>query len=168
MLWTTMTTRILLIILIQRSPIRLCWAHLTSLLSLNGSLQHHLWRFLNQTHPLSELSLICHTQRNQMWIYIHKNALFGQPHTHDLPMVQKMFSFNCLIGVIDIQRAYRKVPSCPMDLPLLSIRYNGKYYVDSAMPFGARLSSMNMQKIAHFIVRALRSIGVIGFMFLDD
>lgn len=106
-------------------------------------------------------------------MFIQKNLLFGQTHSHDHPSIDDLvdaarsFDFRCLIGVIDIQRAYRNIPTCPMDLPLLGIKFHGKYYVDAAMPFGARLSSMNMQKIVHFIVRALKTMNIIGFMFLD-
>lgn len=117
---------------------------------------------------------LSYPRENNVNMFIRKNVLFGAQHTHDLPMVDDLveaaraFDFNCFIGVIDIQRAYRNVPTCPMDLPLLGIKYADKYYVDSAMPFGARISSLNMQKLAHFIVRALASMSVPAFMFLDD
>lgn len=107
-------------------------------------------------------------------MYINKNSIFGVPHSHNLPTVDDLIQaararqFHCVIGIIDIQRAYRNIPTCPMDLPLLGIRYRGNIYIDSAMPFGARVSSLNMQKVAQFIVRALGTISIQAFMFLDD
>lgn len=107
-------------------------------------------------------------------MYIHKNSIFGTIHHHNLPSVNDLVNaarareFHCVIGIIDIQRAYRNIPNCPMDFPLLGIKYDGSVYIDSAMPFGARISSLNMQKVAQFIVRALAKMSIQAFMFLDD
>lgn len=107
-------------------------------------------------------------------MFINKNSLFGVLHSHNLPIVNDLIeaarvrSFDCVVGIIDIQRAYRNIPTCPMDFPLLGIKYAGDIYIDTAMPFGARVSSLNMQKITQYIVRALAKMSIQAFMFLDD
>lgn len=106
--------------------------------------------------------------------FVFKNVLFGLPRAHTLPTVAhaveaiKEKGFDVLIATLDIERAYRNIPSCPLDLPLLGISVDGKYYVDAAMPFGSRNSSCYMQLVAEFIVRALAARGIRSHMYLDD
>lgn len=105
---------------------------------------------------------------------IPKNVLFGNLHDHSLPTVQQLVDsvrdrdFKCVLATIDIQRAYINIPVCPLDYPLLGISFRGQYYVDTALPFGARNSSLVMQKLAGFITRALAARGIASYMFLDD
>lgn len=106
--------------------------------------------------------------------YVYKNMIFGRYHDHHLPTVadtvyqiEKM-GYRAMLGTIDIERAYRNIPMCPLDLPLLGMRVGGKVYIDAAMPFGARNSSLNMQLIAQFIVRTLQQRGINCQMYLDD
>lgn len=42
------------------------------------------------------------------------------------------------------------------------------YYVDTAVPFGSKLSSLYMQKITQFIQRALLAKGINIIMYLDN
>lgn len=106
--------------------------------------------------------------------YIAKNAIFGQIHQHTLPSVQDAVNiivaheFNVLLASIDISRAYRNFPVCPYDWPLNCIFHGGSYYIDLCMPFGSRISSCYMQKMANFIARALLSKGVMTIIYLDD
>ena len=41
-------------------------------------------------------------------------------------------------------------------------------YIDIAMPFGARMSSLYMQKVAEFITRSLRTENIKVLIYLDD
>lgn len=106
--------------------------------------------------------------------FIYKNTILGRYHEHRLPTVQHTVAaleargFRALLATIDIERAYRNIPVCPLDLPLLGIKVDDKIYIDAAMPFGARNSSLNMQMIAQFIVRALEERGISCQMYLDD
>lgn len=106
--------------------------------------------------------------------HVHKNILFGRYHEHRLPTVQDSVSaieamgYRVLLATIDIERAYRNIPVCPLDLPLLGITVRKRIYIDAAMPFGARNSSLNMQIIAQYIVRALQRRGISCQMYLDD
>lgn len=104
--------------------------------------------------------------------YIHKNIILGAFHEHRLPTVCDTvrviedMGFCAKLATLDDERAYRNVPVCP--LPLLGIRVAGKFYIDAAMPFGARNSSLNMQLVTQFIVRALQRRGLACQMYLDD
>lgn len=106
--------------------------------------------------------------------FVYKNMLFGGYHEHRLPTVAdtvdqiESMGFRTMLGTIDIERAYRNIPVCPLDLPLLGIRVGGKFFIDASMPFGARNSSLNMQLIAQFIVRCLQACGINCQMYLDD
>lgn len=105
---------------------------------------------------------------------VYKNVIFGVQHNHNLPTVQDTIrviqakNFRVMLATLDIERAYRNIPSCPLDFPLLGISVDNKYYVDAAMPFGARNSSFYMQKVADFIVRALAIRGIQCHLYLDD
>ena len=68
------------------------------------------------------------------------------------------------LAVVDLKRAYRHFPVCPADWPLLVMCSEGQYVVDRALPFGARMGSFVMQRVAEFIVRALQA----PHMYLDD
>lgn len=106
--------------------------------------------------------------------FIKKNTIFGVYHEHSLPTVQDTVrviqerQFRVMLATLDIERAYRNIPVCPLDLPLLGISVDGLLYVDTAMPFGARNSSLYMQKIANYVVRALAARGIQCHIYLDD
>ena len=53
-----------------------------------------------------------------------------------------------VLGKNDIKNAYRVVPVHPSNCPLLGMRWEGKEYVDSALPFGLRLAPM--QQLTHW------------------
>lgn len=103
-----------------------------------------------------------------------KNNYYGQVINHSLPRIEDVIEyaeskgFNVALATIDIKRAYRNFPGCPLDYPLNVIRFRHEYYLDLAMPFGARTSSAYMQKIANMISRALRVRGIESRIYLDD
>ena len=105
---------------------------------------------------------------------VSKNNFMGFKLSHKLPNIQTAvqvaasYNFNVKIASIDIQRAYRNFPVCPLDWPLLVIKQGDEYYVDQALPFGTRMSSLYMQRIATFILRHLATKGIVGLFFLDD
>lgn len=111
---------------------------------------------------------------NNVNAFVFKNRIFGKYYDHRLPTVAdtllqiERMGYRVMLGTIDIERAYRNIPVCPLDLPLLGIRVGGKVFIDAAMPFGARNSSLNMQLIAQFIVRAIQARGISCQMYLDD
>lgn len=101
---------------------------------------------------------LSYPQGNNVNAFIHKNTLFGTYCEHRLPTVQdtvhaiEEMGYRVKLATINIERAYRNVPVCPLDLPLLGLNVGGQVYIDSAMPFGTRNSSLNMQCIAQYLV----------------
>ena len=107
--------------------------------------------------------------------FISKNNVFGLDITHRLPTVQQAIRvildkpYKVAMATIDLERAYRNFRVDPIDWPLTCIRVNQQYYIDSAVPFGSRTSSLYMQKMAEYIQRAtLHYLGVEMIMYLDD
>ena len=107
--------------------------------------------------------------------YIHQRTYNGEHVTHQLPTIQTAIKTLNHIGteeaylaVVDLKRAYRHFPVCPADWSLLVMCNEGQYVVDRALPFGARMGSLVMQRVAEFIVRALQARGVTAHMYLDD
>lgn len=113
-------------------------------------------------------------KHNGVNTYVEKNYVFGQYVPHTLPTVDQALEnirakdCHALLGIVDIERAYRNFRVDPLDWPLSLIMFEDKYYLDLAMPFGARLSSLYMQKLAEFVVRALRARGYECLLYLDD
>lgn len=105
---------------------------------------------------------------------INKNEVFGMVLEHGLPTVSQAIEvirrkgFAVHMSTIDLERAYRNYKTDPYDWPLTCIRYNKNYYVDTALPFGSRASSLYVQRIAEFIQRALGQKGIYMSMYLDD
>lgn len=103
-----------------------------------------------------------------------KNNYHGRFIGHTLPKIDDVVrhiegtGFNVALAMIDIKHAYRNFPGCPLDYPLNAIKFNNSYYLDLAMPFGARTSSAYMQKIANMISHALMQRGIPTHIYLDD
>ena len=107
--------------------------------------------------------------------YIAPHLFNGKPATHNLPSVEsavqeinRLCPGDIAMAVIDLSRAYRQFPVPPTDWPLLGVQFEGQYFYDGRLPFGARLSAFAMQSVAQFIVRALAAMDVVAFMYLDD
>lgn len=106
--------------------------------------------------------------------YILKNSVFGQEITHCLPSVQDATSiiidmgFRVTLASLDISRAYRNFPTEPYDWPLNCIQFREQFYIDLCMPFGSRISSLYMQRMAELIRRALRAVDITCVIYLDD
>lgn len=76
-----------------------------------------------------------------------KNNYYGRYISHKLPRIDEVvdtitsLDYNVALATVDIRRAYRNFPGCPLDYPLNVIKFQSMYYIDLAMPFGARTSS---------------------------
>lgn len=119
-------------------------------------------------------TIIDHPQGENVNDFVQKNNYDGRYISHVLPRMDDIVSqlaamnYSALLASVDIQRAYRNFPGCPLDYPLTGIKHRGQYYIDLAMPFGARSSSTYTQKSADFIARALRRRGIVVHIYLDD
>ena len=107
--------------------------------------------------------------------YIQPHLYNGQEVAHSLLTITDLLNLvregdmeDTLLAVIDISRAYRHFPVCPLDWPLLVLKHGHNYYFDMATPFGARLSSFVMQMASQFIIRALDGKGICALMYLAD
>ena len=107
--------------------------------------------------------------------YIIPHVFNGKPATHNLPTIEaavNTISRTCpgqtTLAVIDLSRAYRQFPVCPLDWPLLGIKVDKSYYFDRRLPFGARMSAFTMQIVADFLVRSLAKRKINAHMYLDD
>lgn len=105
---------------------------------------------------------------------VTKGYIFGRKFDHFLPTIDQAISlapdlnYQVAVAVVDIERAYRNFRSDPLDWPLLVVGLEGQYFVDMALPFGARVSSLYVQQLADFIVRTLRIRNIRSLMYLDD
>lgn len=70
---------------------------------------------------------------------------------------------------LDLKNAYRIVPIHPQDQHLLAISWEGKTYVDRALPFGLRSAPKIFSAVADMIAWALHCAGIQHLIhYLDD
>ena len=50
-----------------------------------------------------------------------------------------------MLAKLDLQSPYRIIPVHPQDCHLLGMQFDGNLYVDTALPFGLRFSTQNLQ-----------------------
>lgn len=106
--------------------------------------------------------------------YVIKNSVFGRVLSHQLPSVNDAvriitaMNFDVLLASVDISRAYRNFALDPLDWPLACVQHKGSYYIDCRMPFGSRISSLYMQRMACMLQRALLRDGIVTIVYLDD
>lgn len=77
---------------------------------------------------------------------------------------------HCKLFKMDLKNAFRLLPIAPEDFELLGIMFNGKYYCDKALPFGAAISCQTFERFAtflHFLVQSKMSSGRL-LHYLDD
>ena len=74
-----------------------------------------------------------------------------------------------LIAKIDIKSAYRIIPVHPDDRPLLGMQFQGKAYIDAALPFGLRSAPKIFNSVADALLWILQQHGVSHLLhYLDD
>lgn len=140
------------------------WCHVSPLMSREKKGSKDRRVIIDMTYP-AETSVNA---------YIFKNTVMGEPRDHALPNVDsfveelKRIGPGAYMSSTDVSRAYKNFRSDPLDWPLLSFCWGGRFYCDVSMPFGARASSCHMQRVANAIVRMLRDQGVVSKMYIDD
>ena len=65
-------------------------------------------------------------------------------------MVQDL-GHNCKLFKADIKSAYRIIPIKPSDFELLGFTFEGYFYFDKALPFGASISCITFERFARFL-----------------
>ena len=57
----------------------------------------------------------------------------------------------CFLFKLDLERAYRQLPTDPWDWPLLGIAWEGMAYFDKSIPFGVRHGAMACQRVTEAV-----------------
>ena len=74
-----------------------------------------------------------------------------------------------LMAKMDIQHAYRNIPVAPEDRHLLGMSWNGRLFVDRALPFGLRSAPLLFSAIADALLHIMLNNGVSwAIHYLDD
>jgi hypothetical protein len=74
-----------------------------------------------------------------------------------------------LLAKVDIKHAYRNVPIHPDDRPLLWMQWNGRLFVDMALPFGLRSAPKVFTALANALQWILQDRGVDWLIhYIDD
>ena len=66
-----------------------------------------------------------------------------------------------LLAKLDLCEAYRIVPVHPEDRPHLGMQWKGKFYLDSALPFGLHSAPKIFSVVADSLLWTLQSKAVI-------
>lgn len=75
---------------------------------------------------------------------------------------------NCLLFKVDLERAFRILKLDPKDIKHVGLKWNGKYYVDTAVPFGYRHGSVCCQRLTDAIRFIVNNHGYYVFNYIDD
>lgn len=63
---------------------------------------------------------------------------------------------NCKLFKMDLKNAFRLLPVNKKDFELLGFKFNGKYYIEKALPFGCSISCKTFEKFATFLEFAVK------------
>ena len=76
---------------------------------------------------------------------------------------------NCLLYKVDIRRAFRILKLDPRDIVYTGLQWQGKYYVDTSVPFGYRHGSVCCQRVTDAIRYIMHTKGIDHlFNYIDD
>ena len=76
---------------------------------------------------------------------------------------------NCLLYKVDIRRAFRILKLDPRDIAYTGLKWQGKYYVDTSVPFGYRHGSVCCQRVTDAIRYIMYTKGIDHlFNYIDD
>ena len=87
-------------------------------------------------------------------------VLDGQPFKLRLPrpadLAHKIIRHGkgCLLYKVDLSHAYRQLRSCPRDWPFMLVEWQGRPYVDIAIPFGLRHGASACQRTTEAVIEA--------------
>jgi len=86
-----------------------------------------------------------------------------------ITFIQKL-GRNCKLFKMDLKNAFRNLPIHPSDFHLLGFSFNGKFYFDKALVFGASISCAIFERFARFLEFGVKSQMESGELihYLDD
>ncbi len=102
-----------------------------------------------------------------------KDTYCGQHCKLQLPTIETLRATletgkNQYLYSVDIRAAYRNLLCCPRAYALFNIKFDGKFYVDRALPFGARWSARNCQRVTDAITWIMSKQGHSLLNYIDD
>ena len=75
---------------------------------------------------------------------------------------------DCLLFKIDLRRAFRQLKLDPRDIRHTGLAWNGKFYIDTSIPFGYRHGSLACQRVTDAIRYIVHKKGFRIFNYIDD
>jgi len=105
---------------------------------------------------------------------IPRDTYLGTPYKLHLPSAQDLRDLiiaqgrGCHLWSADLQRGYRQLRVCPMDWPLLGIKWKDTFYFDMAVPFGIRWGAMYMQRTTSAVTSVAGHGGIPCVAYIDD
>ena len=110
------------------------------------------------------------SQRSQCecW-HSEKLASITYAHVDDAIECIKTLGVGTMLIKMDLESAYRQIPVHPGDHHLLGVSWEGRTYVDRALPFGLRSAPKIFSAVADMMVWALYNAGIEHLIhYLDD
>lgn len=80
----------------------------------------------------------------------------------------KCITRNAYFIKIDLKHGYFHVSIAKQARKFLGIHFNGEFFQFNALPFGASFAPFVFGKLTKHVVSYLRSIGIIGVVYIDD
>ena len=91
------------------------------------------------------------------------------PSPHTLANRMRLLGKGCHPYKIDLSRAYRQLRSCPLDWPLLGVKWDEKFFIDTAIPFGLRHGASACQRTTEAVAEiANHDVGATPHPYIDD
>jgi hypothetical protein len=105
---------------------------------------------------------------------IIRTSYMGEPSKLKLPSprhLAKMIIENgkdCYLSCVDLRNAYKQIPLEPQDWIYTGLEFDGKYYIENSIPFGAPHSAGIMHNTLMAVLFILYELGVQCIAYIDD
>ena len=105
---------------------------------------------------------------------VSQDTYMGTPFKLKFPSVDDItarirdLDGKCLLYKIDLQRAFRHLKLDPGDINRTGLQFEGRYYVDTSVPFGYRHGSVCMQRLTDSIRGIMHKKGYFIANYIDD
>ena len=90
------------------------------------------------------------------------------PTVDDITDMISYLNGNCLLYIIDLQRAFRHLKLDPKDIDKTGLQFEGNYNVDTAVPFGYRHRTVYMQRVTDSIRCIMQNKGYFLTNYIDN
>ena len=90
------------------------------------------------------------------------------PTVDDIDDRVKQLDGKCLLYKIDLQRAFMHLKLDPRDINKTGLQFMNEHYVDTAVPFGYRHSSVCIQRVSDSLRFKMHKKGYIITNYIDE